>query len=148
MLSTRNFKVLEIVDVNKPIITPALRKDLWKKRAETMVKTLKESASSQWAAPILLGLLLSYGIYASHQADLKQVELTTQLASIQRDLLVLQTQKDDERHQREIDRQNSKDDSDVQRVWRENLNNKMSKLELIVQGRFPTNNNHSNGGNQ
>lgn len=141
-------KVQVLRNPDKPFVTPGLQKDLHKIWWDKMVKTLKESASSQWAAPILLGLLLSYGIYASHQADLKQVELTTQLASIQRDLLVLQTQKDDERHQREIDRQNSKDDSDVQRVWRENLNNKMSKLELIVQGRFPSNNNHSNGGNQ
>lgn len=75
-----------ITDPDKPFFTKGLIKDKSKIWGNNMVKAAKEY--SQWAAPVLLTVLLGYSIYTSHQQSNSIDQLKT-------DLTILKTQKDD-----------------------------------------------------
>ena len=136
-------KVQYIKDPLKPFTTSQLRRDKFNLRINKMTEKLKEIANSVWLAPVLIGLLFSYNVYSSQQAALKQVELATQLTQVQKDLVVLQTQKQDEDKRRSEDRQTMERNQEMDRAWRENIRKDFTTLQLIVQGKFPQQNNHS-----
>lgn len=141
----KNVKVLEIVDPTKPIITPDLRKDLWKKRAETMVNKLKEVGASTWAAPVLLTILLGYGVYSASRAETRANEQAIAIQSLRDSMIRLQTQKEDQEKIMERDRHDQMVALDKEATWREMMNVKINSLANQVNGNKI--NNHANPAN-
>lgn len=126
-------RVQYIANPDKLVITPTLQRDLIKGWTSKMVKQLKETFSSQWAAPILLTIVLGYNIYDGQKAANAMMVQSTQLQE-QHDLLIkLQTQKEEQEKQHERDRQDTIREADLQRVWRESMTNKMNNLEFVVK---------------
>lgn len=126
-------RVQYISNPDKLVITPTLQKDLIKGWTSKMVKQIKETFSSQWAAPILLTIVLGYNIYDSQRTSSAMSAQTIQMQE-QHDLLIkLQTQKEEQEKQHERDRQDAIREADLQRVWRESMTNKMNNLEFVVK---------------
>lgn len=122
-----------IIDPNEIILTKGLIKDKLIHRANQMVKTVKDTISSQWAAPVLLSLVLGYNIYDSQKTS-SAMNLQAAQMQEQHDLLIkLQTQKEEQEKQHERDRQDAIREADLQRVWRETMTNKMNNLEFVVK---------------
>jgi amino acid permease len=126
-------RVQYISNPDKLVITPTLQKDLIKGWTSNMVKQIKETFSSQWAAPILLTIVLGYNIYDSQKTSSAMSAQAIQMQE-QHDLLIkLQTQKEEQEKQHERDRQDAIREADLQRVWRESMTNKMNNLEFVVK---------------
>lgn len=111
-------------------ITPQLRKDIWRKRFDIMVKTAKEAISSNWAAPILLAILIGYNVYSDRTQ-------TSKIDIMSRDIIVLQTQKEDAEkyNNKELQRMDAeKFQIDRENIARTNaLQTKLDKLELTIK---------------
>ena len=115
-----------IADPDKPILTPTLQRDLVKGWINKMVTKTKESLSSIWAAPILLAIVLGYNVYNGQRSDSK-------LEDLNRSLIILQTQKEEQEKAHERDRLQTKQELDELRVRRENLESKINTLEFILK---------------
>lgn len=115
-------------------ITSEVRYHIWKRRFDNMVKAAKEAMTSQWAAPILLAILLGYSVYSSHQTDQK-------IDIMNRAIIVLQTQKEDAEKQSDKDKQTAEIISasryDQEKAWRETMINKMNRIEMAQTGKLP-----------
>lgn len=127
------------------IATPRTLKqstEIWKIK---MVEKLKEASASVWAAPILLTLLLGFTVWTT-QSQSARIEAQDKQLQVQHDLLIeLKTLKEVELRDKETARQETQRKEELDRVYRENMNKQFSRLELIVQGRFPnqSSNNHA-----
>lgn len=128
---------IAIADPNESFTTPKLRREIWKQRIDKMVKSVKDITTSQWAAPILLALLLGYNVYDGKQKDAQLVRFQEE-SQKQHDLLIeLRTIKDMEEKQKVQEKIDKKLDEDKAQIWRETMNKGMSRLELIVKGEYP-----------
>lgn len=137
--------ILKIADViknpDKPFLTKGLIKDKFLIWGNKMVNKTREISTS-WAAPILLISLLGYNVYTNQQANTRLDAFKLE-SDKQHDLLIemrtLNQIAKEEKIQEKIDK---KLDKDLDDVYRKKMTEKMDRLELIVQGRFP------NSGNQ
>lgn len=122
--------VRPITDPDKPVITITLLKDKLKIWWDKMVKSLKESASSSWAAPILLALLLGYNIYSGQQADKRAEALV--LEQQKQSVLIAEIKKEKEVTDRFVER--DRHELIVQlgeaETWRKVLENRLNKIEF------------------
>src|ERR1041385_7419319 len=112
-------RVDQIADPDKPVLTPTLQRDLIKVRINKMVNKAKESFSSIWAAPILLAIVLGYNVYNGQQSNARLEELN-------KSLIILKTQKEEQEKINERDRLQAKQEVDELRVRRENLETKVN----------------------
>lgn len=118
-----------IADPDKLVLTPTLRRDLVKRWIDKMVnKTKESSALSVWAAPVLLGLVLSYTVYNGQQ-------MASDVRELNKAITILQTQKEEQEKIHERDRLQAKQDMDEQRIRRENLENRLNQLEYIIKSK-------------
>lgn len=121
---------LKIVDPDELLITPDLRKIIWAKRINAMVKAAKETLSHTWTAPIILAVLLGFVVYdrQSNNAQQAAANSTIQkqlhdqenmLIRIDQTRIEDQKQKDKEEQRRfQIEREDA--------MWRENMNVKLA----------------------
>lgn len=123
-----------VINPEEPLITEHLQKQLWRQRFEKMVKTAKETLTSQWMAPTLLIVLLGYNVYDRQTSGIKLNEMHDAI-------LTLQIEKKIASENTEKDKQTALliQDSRYQeeRAWRENIKNQMNKLELSKTGKAP-----------
>lgn len=123
-----------ILNPDEIFITPHLRKDIWKLRLNAMVKAAKDSLISQWAAPVILAVLLGFVIYDRTATN---AAFSQQLRE-QHDLLVrLETLHEVEEKEKAQDRIDRAEEKRLEGVYREKMNTDFKRLELIVQGKFP-----------
>lgn len=102
-----------------------------------MVTKTKEIALSQWAAPILLGLILSYNVYDGQQKDRQLAEYKKE-SQTQHDLLIeMRTLKDVDKEEKVQKKIEDKLDKDQDKWWREKINKDMEIVKLVVQGKYP-----------
>lgn len=138
--------ILKSVDIIKNpdelLLTKGLLRDKFKIWGNYMVNKVKESSSNNWAAPILLSLLLGYNIYNNQTSSARITAQDIQLAQ-QHDLLIeLKTLKEVEEKNKVQERLDNKMKEDLDRVYREKITTSMNRLELIVQGKYPNNTNN------
>lgn len=134
----QNYAGATDLNPDKPFLTPKLRQEIWKKRIEKMVTKTKEIAFSQWAAPILLGLILSYNVYDGQQKDRQLAEYKKE-SQTQHDLLIeLRTIKDIDEKGKAQQKIEDKLDKDQDKWWREKINKDMEIVKLVVQGKYPS----------
>lgn len=116
------------------IITPIMIKDKIKIKGTKMVNKIKDSLSSQWAAPVLLALVLSYNIYNGQQTNVMLTNQGKEIGELKQSLTILKTQKEETEKIHERDRLEFKREVEEQRVRRENLQDKVNTLEYVVMG--------------
>lgn len=120
---------LRAVDPDEPLVTEHLQEQLWKQRIDKMVKTAKDIASSSWAVPLLLTLLLGYWVYSDQKSSGKLSSIEVRLEK-EHELLVrldqqkMDKEKENEKEQERRDRIDREND-----VWRQNMLVKMAVLE-------------------
>lgn len=136
-----NLKVVDkIKNPDEIVLTKGLLKDklfIW---GNNMVKAAKDISSSNWVSPILLGLLLTYGVYSNQQNNARLDEFKKE-SDKQHDLLIrIETLNEVAEKEKVQEKVEKKLDKDMEDVYRKDMKDKMIRLELIVQGRFPTNN--------
>lgn len=126
-------KLRAVINPDEPLITDHLQKQLWKQRIEEMVRTAKDTLTSQWMAPTLLIILLGYNVYDRQSSGVKLTEMHDAI-------LTLQIEKRIATENLEKDKQTALliQDSRYQeeRAWRENIKNQMNKLELNKTGKI------------
>lgn len=131
---------LKVINPNKPLITKQLNETLWKRRLDKMVKVAKEAMSSQWAAPILLSLLLGYTVWSNQAYSATLASQQKQLDAAHDLLIELRTLKDVDTKERGIERDKTEREREMDSAWRENIRKDFTRLELIVQGKYPKEN--------
>lgn len=131
---------LKIINPNEPLITKQLNETLWKRRIDKMVKVAKEAMSSQWAAPILLSLLLGYTVWSNQAYSATLANQQKQLDAAHDLLIELRTLKDVDTKERGIERDKTEREREMDSAWRENIRKDFTRLELIVQGKYPKEN--------
>lgn len=118
-----------ITNPDEVIITPELRSFIWKRRLEAMSKTVKEVASSAWAAPVLLSLLLGYNIYARQQDGIR-MDTYAKEQQLQHDLLVdLKARKEEQDKIAERDRHEIMVQLGEAENWRKLVENKINEVK-------------------
>lgn len=117
------------------ILTPTLVKDKIKIKGTKMVNKIKETFSSQWAAPVLLSLVLGYNVYNGQQTSVMLSRQADEMVELKTSLTILKTQKEEQEKIHERDRLEAKREVEEQRVRRENLQDKVNTLEYVVLGR-------------
>lgn len=131
---------LRVISPTEPLITKQLNETLWKRRLDKMVKVAKEAMSSQWAAPILLSLLLGYTVWSNQAYSATLANQQKQLDAAHDLLIELRTLKDVDTKERGIERDKTEREREMDSAWRENIRKDFSRLELIVQGKYPKEN--------
>lgn len=131
---------LKVINPNEPLITKQLHETLWKRRLDKMVKVAKEAMSSQWAAPILLSLLLGYTVWSNQAYSATLASQQKQLDAAHDLLIELRTLKDVDTKERGIERDKTEREREMDSAWRENIRKDFTRLELIVQGKYPKEN--------
>lgn len=118
----------KIVDrINNPdkiILTKGLLKDKINIRIDAMVKAAKEY--SQWAAPVLLTVLLGYSIYTSHQQS-------NSIDQLSRDLTIIKTQKEDFEKYNEKEKQEILTKLGEAENWRKVLEHRIDEVKYGQQ---------------
>jgi hypothetical protein len=131
-------RVQFISDPDKLVITPTLRKDLFREWINKMVNRIKESSSlTTWIAPALLAVLLGYNIYDKQSTS-------SELRELNRAIVVLQTQKTEQEKIIDRERQEKFQLTREQEAWREKLGREMMELKLITQGKLSVKMNGNN----
>jgi len=119
-----------IADPDKPVLTHTLLRDIVKTRINNMVNRVKDSPVTTWAAPVLLGLILSYTVYNGQATN-------NELKELNRAVVVLQTEKNELEKQNERERQEKFQLVREQEAWRENLKNSIIELQYALKDKLP-----------
>lgn len=125
MSALPTLKIADVIDnPDKPFLTKGLIKDKLKIRGLEMVKAAKEY--SQWAAPVLLTVLLGYSIYTSHQQS-------NSIDQLSRDLVILKTQKEDFEKYNEREKQEILTKLGEAENWRKVLEHRIDEVKYGQQ---------------
>lgn len=131
MSALPNFKIADTIkNPDEIILTKTLLRDKINIWGNKMAKAAKEY--SQWAAPVLLTILLGFSIYNSHQQS-------TAIDQLKTDMTILKTQKEDaEKYaSKEVDRiSNTIFQIDRESIaHREQTNKEMAKLQESLKSK-------------
>lgn len=89
----------------------------------------------QWAAPVLLGAALTTGSFLYFDIRSTQREQLDAIRGLRDDLIILKTQKEATDKQRETEEKESREERDMNRLWRENIDKEITRLELRTGNR-------------